>query len=64
MLKSLLAASLLALSLTNCTATGPATEAQCVWAKPILVSKADILTEGTARQILEHNRTWKAVCGG
>lgn len=31
---------------------------------PILVSKADSLSDGTARQILEHNRTWKAVCGG
>ncbi|KAF0223678.1 MAG: hypothetical protein FD176_1704 [Rhodospirillaceae bacterium] len=28
----------------------------------ILTSKADTLTEGTARHILEHNRTWKAVC--
>lgn len=34
----------------------------CKWNKPIYVSKEDILTEGTARQILAHNEIWELNC--
>lgn len=35
----------------------------CAWAKPIYVSKADKLTDGTADQILAHNMTGSRLCG-
>jgi len=34
----------------------------CKWNRPILISKSDNLTDGTARQILAHNETWNANC--
>jgi hypothetical protein len=30
--------------------------------RPIYVAEADVLTDGTARQVLAHNRTWAALC--
>lgn len=56
-----LTACLMALLLTGCGATGRGTE-YCVLARPIMVSRADVLTDGTARQILEANETWKRLC--
>ncbi|WP_263846913.1 hypothetical protein [Sedimentimonas flavescens] len=35
----------------------------CGWVKPIHPSRADVLTDGTARQILTHNLTGDKVCG-
>lgn len=35
----------------------------CLWVEPINPSRADVLTEGTQRQILEHNKTGAAECG-
>ena len=35
---------------------------ECSWAKPILVSRADALTPGTAGQIVAHNRKWGEFC--
>lgn len=35
----------------------------CDWVKPIFVSGSDNLTDGTARQILAHNKTYVANCG-
>lgn len=35
----------------------------CDWTKPILVSKSDVLSDETARQILEHNLAGAKVCG-
>ena len=35
----------------------------CDWAAPIRPSSQDVLTDGTARQILTHNETGAAVCG-
>jgi len=35
---------------------------ECSWAKPILVSRADALTPGTAGQIVAHNRKWEEFC--
>lgn len=49
--------------LAGCATAGPATDSFCAVAKPILISKADVLTEGTARQVLEHNEYGAAKCG-
>ena len=35
----------------------------CDWAAPIRPSRADQLTDGTARQILAHNETGAKLCG-
>ncbi|ARP89836.1 hypothetical protein CAL14_05645 [Bordetella genomosp. 9] len=35
----------------------------CTWAKPIYVDPADVLTDGTARQILAHNLAGAKNCG-
>lgn len=34
----------------------------CDWATPILISKKDVLTDGTAKQILKHNETYTELC--
>lgn len=39
--------------LSACTQTGGVD----AWVKPIYISKDDVLTEGTAKQILIHNET-------
>lgn len=53
----------LATLLSGCAGTGPGIEACGAW-RPILVSRQDVLTEGTARQILAHNETGRALgCG-
>ena len=38
-------------------------QSECDWADPIRPSVQDVLTEETARQILEHNRQGEAICG-
>lgn len=56
---------LLAALLTGCVTSGPVIElvdTACDWTGPILISKADQLTDGTAVQILEHNENWEANC--
>lgn len=35
----------------------------CRWVKPIYISKDDVLTEGTAEQILILNESYIATCG-
>lgn len=35
----------------------------CSWAKPIYVSPDDVLTDGTSRQIKDHDETGKRICG-
>jgi hypothetical protein len=35
----------------------------CNTAKPIYIRKSDVISDETARQILEHNLTGKALCG-
>jgi len=53
-----------AMLLTGCATSGAVTSAgYCEVAKPILISKKDVFTDGTARQILAHNETWAAICG-
>ena len=50
------------LLLSGCATTGAVTNG-CEWAKPIYVSQEDVLTDGTAKQILTHDETGKQVCG-
>ncbi len=60
-LKLTLLASLILLA--SCSASGPATvDSFCVTEKPILVSKSDVLTKETAREILSHNEYGRAKC--
>lgn len=47
--------------LASCGSGGRATD--CAWARPIYTSQADVLTDGTARQILTHNDTGAELCG-
>lgn len=52
--------------LSGCASVGPAIElgaTECDWARPILVSREDVLTMETARQILVHNEIWASICG-
>ena len=39
------------------------TDYGCGWVKPIYVSRDDVLTDGTARQIKDHDETGAKVCG-
>lgn len=51
--------------LSGCATSGPVIEVVdtgCDWTAPILISKQDVLTDGTAEQILIHNETWKRIC--
>lgn len=53
---------------TNGVVTDPRVETRivdtaCDWTAPIMVSKHDVLTEGTAQAILSHNRSGARVCG-
>lgn len=59
------ATAIACLLLTACAGTGPATEvidAGCYWTAPIYVSRDDVLTDETAKQVLAHNETWAARC--
>ena len=48
--------------LASCSATGPVTSEFCAIADPITVSRADVLSDHTARQVLAHNETWARLC--
>lgn len=52
----------MAMLLAGCTTPGAVTNNYCDITQPIYVSKSDVFTDGTARQILEHNETWKRIC--
>lgn len=54
---------LVLLLLTGCWTSGPVTDGACGWVKPVYISRNDVLTDETARQILVHNETWEATCG-
>lgn len=53
-------ASLLLLS--GCGTSGGGTDPCLPWA-PIYVSRADVMSDGTARAILAHNETGARLCG-
>lgn len=63
MLKCVSIASLTVLLLNGCVTSGQGTDLGCTWAKPIYVSRLDQFTDGTARQIQEHNETGAERCG-
>ena len=48
--------------LAGCAIGGPGTDPCGAW-RPIYVSRADVLTDGTARQILSHNEAGRRICG-
>ncbi|PWE13081.1 hypothetical protein DF183_14705 [Alcaligenes faecalis] len=48
--------------LTSCGAIGRVTDTACLWIREIRVSQKDVLTHGTAQQILGHNREWAKNC--
>lgn len=52
---------LAALLLTGCATSGAVTN-YCDISKPVYISKQDVLTDGTAKQILQHNETWQRIC--
>ena len=47
--------------LTGCSGHIPVSE--CSWVKIITVSRQDVLTDETARQLLAHNEKVEAICG-
>lgn len=53
--------ALAALTLASACQSGPASEF-CAVAAPIYVSRSDVLSDDTVRQVLAHNETWKALC--
>ncbi len=46
--------------LSGCATSEPQ---DCMLFQAIRPSKADVLTDGTVTQILEHNKVGKAICG-
>ena len=50
----------LMLLLTGCASTNVISP--CAWVKIITVSKADVLTDQTAREILTHNEKVETIC--
>lgn len=50
------------LLLSGCSGTGGGTDPCGPW-RPILVSRADSLTDPTVRAILAHNQTGRRLCG-
>jgi hypothetical protein len=48
--------------LASCASGGAGIDPCGPW-RPILVSRSDALTEGTARQILAHNEAGARLCG-
>lgn len=48
--------------LTGCAINTRVTDTGCLWTRTITVSQADVLSDGTARQILAHNETRERVC--
>ncbi|KAA0571125.1 hypothetical protein FZ029_28135 [Azospirillum sp. Sh1] len=61
--RTIFAGLALALLLTGCAGIGPATEGGCTAFRPIYTSKADVLTDGTAEQVLAHNLAGARICG-
>ncbi|QDX22117.1 hypothetical protein FP568_13200 [Pandoraea pnomenusa] len=74
-MKTLLLTLFLMVTLAGCcTTSGAGTEPRveyrtkvvdtgCNWTSPIYVSKADVLSDETAKAILKHNQTGAKVCG-
>ena len=54
---------LMAMLLNACAINGRVTDSFCAIGRPIYISKQDVLTDGTARQIVDHNEVGKMLCG-
>lgn len=54
--------SLLALLLIGCASSTTVIAPECFFARVIMISDEDVLTEGTADQILEHNMNTEDIC--
>jgi len=50
------------MQLSACAMTGRVTDSFCTVSRPIYISRQDVLTDGTARQILDHNEVGEALC--
>ncbi len=61
-LMTICAGILLAL-LTGCATNGAGTEGGCAAFRPIYTSRADMLTDRTAEQLLAHNLAGVHLCG-
>jgi len=62
--RCLLAGLLISCAATGCaTTTAPVQPDFCATAKAIYVGKDDVITDATAREILEHNLTGQKLCG-
>jgi hypothetical protein len=61
MCKQKLAACLIATSMSAC-ASGRVIDTACSWVQPIMVSREDVMTADTKRQIIVHNEKWERVC--
>ena len=57
----MLSGCLLLMLLNACSTSGAGIDI-CSIMEPILISHDDVLTEGTARQILIHNEFYERVC--
>lgn len=53
--------ALTTLALASGCVDGSATDF-CSVAQPIFVSRDDVLTTDTVRQLVAHNETWEAIC--
>jgi hypothetical protein len=62
MLRQMLTANLMLMSLTSCATAGSGTDSWCDLDGPILTSRHDVLTPGTARQIDAHNDVGSKLC--
>lgn len=55
--------ALVLVALSGCAAPAPVlVDTYCERSRPIMVATGDHLTDGTARQILAHNKTWRGGC--
>lgn len=59
----LMAALLISFVLTGCVTSKPVAPDYCATAKPIYISSTDVISDATAREILEHNETGRNLCG-
>ncbi|MBP2233141.1 hypothetical protein J2847_006476 [Azospirillum agricola] len=59
----MICAGLALVLLTGCATAGPGTEGACAAFRPVYISRADALTDGTAEQLLAHNATGARLCG-
>lgn len=61
-MRSSVALLALTILLPSCARTGPAGDSFCSIAAPILIAPADALSVETARDVLRHNLTGRALC--